>query len=143
MLSCRGQDRTLGTFTIQILKPPVSSASAPIGTLVRIHGEHFGAYSESGATPYNYTDFDIGQNRVEIGGAPAVIYRWHDDRIDVWVPFSAKSGPVVVTRGGTRRRRMDPVVANEGRYRQPPEHSRSLCRLSSPSRLPQPGWTKW
>ena len=69
---------------------------------MRIHGEHFGAYSESGATPYNYTDFDTGQNRVEIGGAPAVIYRWHDDRIDVWVPFSAKSGPVVVTRGAPK-----------------------------------------
>jgi hypothetical protein len=39
---------------------------------------------------------------VEIGGAPAVIYRWHDDRIDVWVPFSAKSGPVVVTRGAPK-----------------------------------------
>ena len=48
------------------------------------------------------SDLDTGQNRVEIGGAPAVIYRWHDDRIDVWVPFSAKSGPVVVTRGAPK-----------------------------------------
>ena len=32
---------------------------------------------------------------------PAVVYRWHNDKIDVWVPFSAKSGPVVVKRGGT------------------------------------------
>ncbi len=103
VLSQNGQERTVGAFTVQIPKATgLTPASAPIGTLVRIHGEHFGAYSESGATPYNYTDFNIGQNRVEIGGAPAVIYRWHDDRIDVWVPFSAKSGPVVVTRGAPK-----------------------------------------
>src|SRR4029078_8398004 len=35
-------------------------------------------------------------------GVRAVIYRWQDDRIDVWVPFSAKSGPVVIYRGATR-----------------------------------------
>ena len=103
VLSQNGQPRTVGAFTVQIPKATgLTPASAPIGTLVRIHGEHFGAYSESGATPYNYTDFNTGQNRVEIGGAPAVIYRWHDDRIDVWVPFSAKSGPVVVTRGAPK-----------------------------------------
>jgi hypothetical protein len=103
VLARRGQERTVGSFTVEIPKATgLSPASAPIGTLLRIQGEHFGAYSESGATPYNYTDFDIGQNRVEIGGAPAVIYRWHDDRIDVWVPFSAKSGPVVVTRGAPK-----------------------------------------
>jgi IPT/TIG domain-containing protein len=103
VLSQNGQQRTVGAFTVQIPKATgLTPASAPIGTLVRIHGEHFGAYSESGATPYNYTDFNTGQNRVEIGGAPAVIYRWHDDRIDVWVPFSAKSGPVVVTRGAPK-----------------------------------------
>ncbi len=103
VLSRGGQERTLGTFTVHVPKATgLAPSSAPIGTLVRIQGEHFGAYSESGATPYNYTDFDTGQNRVEIGGAPAVIYRWHDDRIDVWVPFSAKSGPVVVTRGAPK-----------------------------------------
>jgi hypothetical protein len=103
ILSHAGQERNLGIFTVHAPQATgLSPASAPIGTLVRIQGEHFGAYSESGATPYNYTDFNTGQNRVEIGGAPAVIYRWHDDRIDVWVPFSAKSGPVVVTRGAPR-----------------------------------------
>ena len=103
VLSYGGQERTVGSFTVQAPKATgLTPASAPIGTLVRIQGEHFGAYSESGATPYNYTDFNTGQNRVEIGGAPAVIYRWHDDRIDVWVPFSAKSGPVVVTRGAPK-----------------------------------------
>jgi hypothetical protein len=103
ILTQRGQERSVGNFAVEVPKATgITPASAPIGTLVRINGEHFGAYSESGATPYNYTDFDTGQNRVEIGGVPAVIYRWNDDRIDVWVPFSAKSGPVVVTRGAPK-----------------------------------------
>src|SRR5262245_51496569 len=103
VLAQRGQERSVGTFAVEIPKATgLTPASAPIGTLVRINGEHFGAYSESGATPYNYTDFNTGQNRVEIGGVPAVIYRWNDDRIDVWVPFSAKSGQVVVKRGAPK-----------------------------------------
>jgi hypothetical protein len=77
-------------------------SSGPIGTLLRITGQNFGLYSESGSTPFAFIDFNPGDNAVEIGGVPAIIYRWHDDRIDVWVPFSAKSGPVVVKRGGTR-----------------------------------------
>ncbi len=79
----------------------MTPASAPIGTLLRINGEHFGFYSESGSTPYSFMDFNKGENRVEIGGVPAVIYRWHDDRIDVWVPFSVKSGPVKIYRSAT------------------------------------------
>ena len=57
-------------------------------------------YSESGSTAY-FFDFDAGSNGVEIGGVPAVIHRWMDDQIDVWVPFSAKGGPIVVKRGAT------------------------------------------
>ncbi|MDF0644516.1 MAG: IPT/TIG domain-containing protein [Nitrospira sp.] len=103
VLKRKGQERTVATFTVETPKATgVSPTGAPIGTMIRIRGEHFGAYSESGSTPYNYVDFDTGQNRVEIGGVPAVIYRWHDDRIDVWVPFSAKSGPVVVKRGAPK-----------------------------------------
>lgn len=103
VLKTHGQDRSVGTFTVQVPKAAgISPTSAPIGTLLRISGAHFGSYSESGSTPFNFTDFDTGDNRVEIGGVPAVIYRWHDDRIDVWVPFSAKSGPVVVTRGSAK-----------------------------------------
>ena len=103
VLTLQGRERTVGTFTVHVptviaLTPP----SAPIGTLLRISGEHFGFYSESGATPYAFTDFNTGENRVDIGGVRAVIYRWQDDRIDVWVPFSAKSGPVVVYRGATK-----------------------------------------
>ena len=95
--------RTVAHFTVHVPKattitPPI----APIGTLLRINGEHFGAYSESGATPYNFMDFNKGDNRVEIGGVPAIIYRWNDNRIDVWVPYSARSGRVTIYRSANR-----------------------------------------
>jgi hypothetical protein len=103
VLTLQGRERTVGTFTVHIPKViAVTPLAAPIGTLLRISGEHFGFYSESGATPYAFTDFNTGENRVDIGGVRAVIYRWQDDRIDVWVPFSAKSGPVVMYRGATK-----------------------------------------
>ena len=103
ILKSQGGQRTVAQFTVDVPKATsVSPASAPIGTLLRINGEHFGFYSESGSTPYNFMDFDTGENRVEIGGVPAVIYRWNDDRIDVWVPFSAKSGKVVIYRSANK-----------------------------------------
>jgi len=103
VLTMQGHDRTVGTFTVHVPKViALTPPAAPIGTLLRISGEHFGFYSESGATPYSFTDFNTGENRVDIGGVRAVIYRWQDDRIDVWVPFSARSGPVVVHRGATK-----------------------------------------
>lgn len=93
-------ERTVGQFTVVVPKATgISPASAPIGSLLRITGEHFGFYSESGSTPFAFADFNKGDNGVEIGGVPAIIYRWHDDKIDVWVPYSVKSGPVVVKRG--------------------------------------------
>lgn len=99
VLKHQGRERVLAQFTVHVPRViSMSPAGAPIGTLLRINGEHFGFYSESGATPYNFTDFNTGGNRVEIGGVPAVIYRWNDDRIDVWVPFSAKTGKVVIYR---------------------------------------------
>jgi hypothetical protein len=99
----QGRERTIGTFTVHVSKVTAMTPSvAPIGTLLRISGEHFGYYSESGATPYAFTDFNTGENRVDIGGVRAIIYRWQDERIDVWVPFSAKSGPVVIYRGATK-----------------------------------------
>lgn len=98
-----GRRRTLGHFTVHVPRvTAISPTSAPIGTLLRINGEHFGFYSESGATPYSFMDFNTGENRVEIGGVQAVIYRWNDDRIDVWVPFSAKSGDVKIYRSANR-----------------------------------------
>lgn len=98
----RDTRRTVGTFTVFEPKATgVSPTSGPIGTMLRISGEHFGFYSESGSTPFAFADFNKGENGVDIGGVPAIVYRWHDDKIDVWVPFSAKSGPVVVKRGAT------------------------------------------
>jgi len=103
VLTMQGRERTVGRFTVHTPRATgVTPSTAPIGTLLRISGEHFGFYSESGASPYAFMDFNTGENRVEIGGVRAVIYRWQDDRIDVWVPFSAKSGPVVMYRGALK-----------------------------------------
>ena len=103
VLKSQGRERTVATFTVHVPKATtISPNSAPIGTLLRINGEHFGFYSESGSTPYNFMDFNKGENRVEIGGVQAVIYRWNDDRIDVWVPFSAKSGKVMIYRSANK-----------------------------------------
>ncbi len=103
VLKSQGRQRTVANFTVHVPKTTtISPASGPIGTLLRINGEHFGFYSESGSTPYSFMDFNKGENRVEIGGVQAVIYRWNDDRIDVWVPFSAKSGKVVIYRSANK-----------------------------------------
>jgi len=103
VLKAAGRERTVGSFTVHVPKvTEVVPSTAPIGTLLKIRGQHFGFYSESGATPYSFMDFNTGQNKVELGGVEAVIYRWQDDRIDVWVPFSAKSGPIVIYRGATK-----------------------------------------
>jgi hypothetical protein len=102
VLQSQGRARQVADFTVQVpTATAISPVSAPLGTLLRINGQHFGFYSESGSTPYSFMDFNRGENRVEIGGVPAPIYRWNDDRIDVWVPFSAKSGPVVIYRSAT------------------------------------------
>ncbi len=107
--------RTVGTFSVPTPKATgLSVSSGPIGTLLRITGENFGFYSESGSTPFSFTDFNKGENVVEIGGVPAVVYRWHDDKIDVWVPFSAKSGPVMVKRGGTKPKADGSCCAERG-----------------------------
>lgn len=99
----RGQaERIVGQFMVTVPKATgLKPERAPIGSLLRITGEHFGFYSESGSTPYAFMDFNKGDNGVDIGGIPAIIYRWHDDKIDVWVPYSVKDGPVVVRRGAT------------------------------------------
>ena len=103
VLKSRGRQRTVAIFTVHAPKPAaITPSSAPIGTLLTIRGEHFGFYSESGSTPFNFTDFNTGENRVEIGGVRAVVYRWNNDRIDVWVPFSAKSGKVIIYRTATQ-----------------------------------------
>ena len=96
-------ERTVGKFDVKVPKvTAMTPMSAPIGTLVKITGENFGLFSESGSAAFAFTDFNIGDNGVEFGGVPGIVYRWHDNRIDAWVPFSAKSGPVIVTRGASR-----------------------------------------
>ncbi len=95
-----GQDRTIGKF--DVLATEVGEyypKKGPIGTLVIIRGKNFGIHSEGGDTAYAF-DFEVANNGVSIGGVPGVIHRWLDDQIDVWVPFSAKSGQIVVKRGG-------------------------------------------
>ena len=100
-LHLKDKERALGNFTVVVPKATgLTPVSAPIGSLVRITGENFGFYSESGSTPFAFSDFNKGDNAVEFGGVPGLIYRWHHDKIDVWVPFSANNGPVVVKRGG-------------------------------------------
>jgi hypothetical protein len=95
-----GQDRTIGSFDVMATEVnEYFPKRGPIGTLIIIRGKHFGIHSEGGDTAYAF-DFQAANNGVEIGGVPAVIHRWLDDQIDVWVPFSAKSGQIVVKRGG-------------------------------------------
>ncbi len=95
-----GQDRTIGNFDVVATEVgEYFPKKGPIGTLVIIRGKNFGIHSEGGDTAYAF-DFEAANNGVEIGGVPAVIHRWLDDQIDVWVPFSAQSGPIVVKRGG-------------------------------------------
>jgi len=61
--------------------------TAPVGALVTISGENFGVFYEG------------GPNQVLFGGVPGRIFQWTDRVIDVWVPISAKSGPLLVRRG--------------------------------------------
>lgn len=101
ILQRASKTRKLGNF--DVVDPQVNEVfpkEGPIGTLLKIKGKHFGVYSESGSTAYAF-DFDPGQNSVEIGGVPGVIHRWNDNEINVWVPYSAQSGPIVIKRGGT------------------------------------------
>jgi hypothetical protein len=95
-----GQDRTIGSFDVAVTEVnEYFPKRGPIGTLIIIRGKNFGIHSEGGDTAYAF-DFQAANNGVSIGGIPAVIHRWLDDQIDVWVPFSAQSGPIVVKRGG-------------------------------------------
>jgi len=101
VLQRNGEKRKVAHFevlTSQIDR--ISPLRGPLGTLVTIRGKHFGVFSEGGSSAYAF-DFNVGSNGVEIGGVPAVIHRWLDNQIDFWIPFSAKSGPVVVKRGAT------------------------------------------
>ena len=69
VLTMQGRERTVGTFTVHVPKViAMTPPAAPIGTLLRISGEHFGFYSESGATPYCLYRFQYGRESSR--------YRW-------------------------------------------------------------------
>ncbi len=101
VLQRNGKKRKVGHFEVLTSQiEHISPLRGPIGTLVTIRGKHFGVFSEGGSSAYAF-DFNVGSNGVEVGGVPAVIHRWLDNQIDFWIPFSAKSGPIVVKRGAT------------------------------------------
>ena len=88
-----GQDRTVGNF--DVLPTEVHESfpkSGPIGTLIIIRGKNFGIHSEGGDTAYAF-DFQAANNGVTIGGVPAVIHRWLDDQLDVWVAVQCQEWP--------------------------------------------------
>jgi len=83
-----GQSKVVGEFRLTPHKIiGFNPDTAPVGSLVTISGENFGVF------------FEGGPNQVLIGGVPARVFQWSDRVIDVWVPVSAKNGPLVVRRG--------------------------------------------
>jgi uncharacterized protein (TIGR03437 family) len=85
------ESRTIGEFRLtphQVIG--FQPDAAPVGSLVTISGEHFGVFSDS------------GPNQVLFGGVPGRVFQWADRVIHVWVPVSAKSGPLEVRRGAVR-----------------------------------------
>src|SRR2546428_3185494 len=85
----RGNDsRVVGTFRLTPHRViGLTPDTAPVGALVTISGEDFGVFYEGAA------------NQVIFGSVPGRIFQWTDRVIDVWVPISANSGPLVVRRG--------------------------------------------
>ena len=82
------ESRVVGTFRLTPHRViGLTPDTAPVGALVTISGENFGVFYEG------------GPNQVLFGGVPGRIFQWTDRVIDVWVPISAKSGPLVVRRG--------------------------------------------
>ncbi len=82
------ESRVVGEFRLTPHKAiGITPDTAPIGALITINGENFGVFYEG------------GPSQVLIGGVPARVFQWSDRIIDVWVPVSVKSGPVVVRRG--------------------------------------------
>ena len=101
VLHRNGEKRRVAHFEVLTSQiEHITPLRGPIGTLVTIKGKNFGVLAEAGSSAYAY-DFDVGSNGVEIGGVPGVIHRWLDNQIDFWIPFSGKSGPIVVKRGAT------------------------------------------
>jgi hypothetical protein len=87
-LKHRAESRVVGEFRLTPHKViGFNPDTAPVGALVTISGENFGVFYEG------------GPNQVLFGGVPGRVFQWTDRVIDVWVPISAKSGPLVVRRG--------------------------------------------
>ncbi len=83
-----GQSRVVGEFRLMPHKViGFIPDTAPVGALITISGENFGVF------------FEGWSNQVLFGDVPARVFQWSDRVIDVWVPVSAKSGPLVVRRG--------------------------------------------
>ena len=86
-----GESRTVGEFRLAPqhvigFQPDI----APVGSLITISGEHFGVFSDS------------GPNQVLFGGVPGRVFQWADRVIHVWVPVSAKTGPLEIRRGAAK-----------------------------------------
>ncbi len=87
-LKRRNESRVVGEFRLTPHRViGFNPDTAPVGALVMISGENFGVFYEG------------GPNQVLFGGVPGRIFQWADRVIDVWVPISAKTGPLVVRRG--------------------------------------------
>lgn len=83
-----GQSKVVGEFRLTPHRViGFNPDTAPVGALVTISGENFGVF------------FEGGSNQVLFGDVPARVFQWSDRVIDVWVPVSARSGPLVVRRG--------------------------------------------
>lgn len=83
-----GQSKAVGEFRLTPHRViGFNPETAPVGALVTISGENFGIFYEG------------GPNQVLFGGVPGRVFQWSDRVIDVWVPVSATSGPLVVRRG--------------------------------------------
>src|SRR5947208_13547957 len=82
-----GESRVVGEFRLTPHRViGFNPDTAPVGALVTISGENFGVFYEG------------EPNQVLFGGMPGRIFQWADRVIDVWVPISARSGPLVGRR---------------------------------------------
>ena len=110
----QGRERMVRTFTVHMPKATAMTPPPPPSVRYSESAENISDSIRKVERLLRFADFNTGENRVDIGGVRAVIYRWQDDRIDVWVPFSAKSGPVVVYRGATRPNSDGSCCCDEG-----------------------------
>ena len=98
-----GQNRTIGEFRLAPHRVVgFQPESAPVGSLITISGENFGVFSDS------------GPNQVLFGGVPGRVFQWADRVIHVWVPISAKTGPLEIRRGAVKVKPDGSCCAEQG-----------------------------